>query len=546
MYALIEHGDCKSHVHKPRLDDGVTAAIACTHASVVGVKSGSSPLVEKDGSPLIAGLRVFLSEEAHQPTDPATRDYVLIDEGFSGSASDVLTYLRSLKTKLKIGEKGAPAFVALVVDGQLYRIVLRLQDEHTDELEFIVPVLGPTHLHWALVGGTVKRWIALVLAPAMRAMGFDKQSDYASLFRNKNHRLTAIVINAAVDALLRALMLKYLESGAGGRAPAQSLLDPAVTHSHPITPAMRTLAADVLAWADRAGASDPTIRLLASFALDEGLLVVLNYFSVRNQLSDLFVSTAVALYPLLHGTAQTTYQELGATWVLQRARMAAEAKMVADLAMFESGTGNPFESQGTDGAQEVDIGDVKGVQQVSGSRDLVLERSGAEITQRAMHAQAMRDAQASLRRSASSSASVKASQFARDQQRYVVSLKEATDKALALFQLKNAFSDHSETHLVDVFGRVGEDAIIVNGALYIKSYSSMRLEGEAAAALYFSQRALGQHVKLTQHILPLLICKEAAAAAAKGAKKKSAKPVKNDAHEYEQRAPSPARNRGLC
>lgn len=517
VYQLLEAFQTDAGVHAVRLADARTAAIACAHAAVV------QPAAAR---PILVAMRAFLVAPAHGPTDPAHRTHVHINDGFSGSADDVLMHLREVLVKAGVGTERGPALVTLVLDGQLYRTVTALQQQHPVDLRAIVPVLGPTHLHWAFEGGAIKRWLALVLVPVLRALGLTKPSDVSNLLRNKDHRYTAQVLGAATDGALRALVRAYLAAGEGGSNSDTSLISPATAPPHSITPAMRELAARVLAWGDRAGANDPSVRLLVSFATDEGLLLLLQQFAIRNQLAGLYVSTTTRLYPLLFGTAQGAYQELVATWLLGLERLEPAVQQLALLALFESGTGNPYRAQGTDGEQEAGIELVTRAMKAAGHHQLTLSRRRPDATaRRAMHLQALEGVRAHLM--ALTTAGEAAAQFAGDEARAVAKLEAAVSAVHALFSSRAAFSGHNPTVLVDILGR-GEHVEVPGSAALIAAYERRRRDGEAAAAAYVRARVLGEPVKLTRSIVPVVPCREAESAG----RPKAPRPLKQHVQEY--------------
>lgn len=519
-YLLLEACRSDIGVHADRLADARAAAIACAHAAVV--QSGAPP-----SQPILVAMRVFLPPAAHSHADRAYRTHLHLDAGFSGSADDVLVHLRELLTKTRAGTEDGPAVVTLVVDGQLYHTVTDLCDKHPVDLRALVPVMGPTHLHWAFEGGAIKRWLALVLVPVLRVLGLTKPSDVANLVRNKDHRYSAHVLTAAADGALRSLVRAYLAAGEGGNDGDSTLFDAATTHSHPVTPAMRQLTERVLAWSDRAGAHDPTVRTLASFATDEGLLLLLQQYAIRNQLAGLYTSTTVRLYPLLFGTAQGAYQTLVATWLLALERLEPAFKPLAILALFESNTGNPYRAQGTDGAQEAGIALVKRATTAAGlDRVVVSGRTPDATARRTMHLQGLEAVRMHLL--AQGSAGGAAAQFARDEARTNARLEAAVHAVDTMFTSRAAYSAHHPSALVDVLGR-GEHVEVPNGVALAAAYDRRRRDGEAAAAVYLRARVLGEPVKRTRVIVPVVPCRELEPA---GRRVKAPRPVKQHVQEY--------------
>ena len=458
--------------NRARLIEFAMAAFACAQMA---------RLRPQERIPMLARLRQFLSEEAHKVTDPAIRTLFTLTSGFSGNRDDVYDALVGVLASAKVGQTGGPALMTMVLDGQLYATAVDLQRQGFKDFDRFVFVLGPTHEHWSAEKGGFDRWGALILEPVMEALGYTTKADVKKAQGNKNHRVNDFLFNSTLDGALRALITAYLDSAeALPQDAALELIRDDTPHSHPITDDIRGFYNRVTTWAHRVAEANPTIRILLSFVLDEGMLLMAQYFALRNQLAELYCSATAGLYPLLFGTQQLSYQELLATWLIQLARMDDSVRPLAMLALFESPTGNPFRSDGTDSIQERMISLVKEAMRVCGLRSRFQDRGPEDVSARVERARMMDAALTDLR---SRTADATASQFARDEGVSLERLESSARKVCHLFVSKGAFVPRESRDLVNVLGN-GE----ILATKYIEAYDTRRALGTTAAMAYVRAR----------------------------------------------------------
>ena len=485
---LMQRFNCKTGVNRAHMDNLETAFCVAIHASMYGL----------DGEPVLYALRRVLSQAASTP-DITDRKIVSAIEAFSGSRHDLLTTLDALLEESQVGKGSAidgagsaigPAVQTYLLDAQLFRPAVAMQQSYS-RFERFVFVLGSTHTEWVFFGSATRRWMTLLLHPALHTINRKAPSDAFRVVNNKQHRSILVLHAGALQGVYQALMAEFLLSEDALPSDRRPLITPDMKNDVVITDDMRSLYQRLRAWAFKRTENDPTARVLLEYVLDEGPALIGMHFAIRNGLADLFFATMMHLYPLLFTTASLTYQECLATFVIQMEQLDPSVRELVKGVMFETLTGAPHRLEGGDGSSEAMIEIFKKTLRRAGSAGRFRRVGPTVVTTAFLRDQLLSDFVELMM--AGPSTRAKSWALREEQQR-----KRMVDVASSVFQLcqqRNLFraNDAQPGVMINV---LGDGKAIPDGPKHIKAYLGARATGEALKEEYVAARAFNRPVSL--------------------------------------------------